>query len=144
VHEWTGYLAAALVVARIGWGFFGARYARFTQFVRSPNGVIAYFKAVATGREPRFIGHNPAGGAMILALLAGILLIATSGWALTTDALWGSSDAQGVHEFLAHGALLLVALHVAGVGLASFRHRENLVRAMIVGFKRAAAPGDVD
>jgi cytochrome b len=144
LHEWAGYVAGGLVVARVAFGFFGVRYARFSQFVRSPKEVAAYLKALAIGRERRFIGHNPAGGAMIVALLAGILLIVATGWALTTDAFWGSVAAQEAHALVAHSALILIGLHLLGVAFASFRHRENLVWAMIFGVKRAPEAGDVD
>ena len=143
LHDWAGYAAGSLVVVRIAWGFLGARYARFQHFVRSPQTVLAYLKAIATGSEARFVGHNPAGGAMIVALLIGMAATATTGWMLTTDALWGSSSAQKLHSVVAHGLLLLVLGHLAGVALASLRHRENLVRAMIFGDKRAPEPGDV-
>src|SRR5579862_4099474 len=143
LHVWAGYAAAALVALRIAWGFAGAGYARFSQFVHRPRTVLSYLRDVATGREARFIGHNPAGGAMILALLSGLIAAAFTGWMLTTDALWGVLWAQRLHSLVAHGVLLLVLGHLAGVALASFRHRENLVRAMIVGHKRAPESGDV-
>jgi len=143
VHDAAGYVAGALVAARIAWGLVGPGYARFSQFVRSPAIVLGYFKAIAEGSERRFLGHNPAGGAMIIVLLAGMAAAVATGWLMTTDAFWGSTAAQRVHSIVAHGVLLLVLVHVAGVALASVRHRENLVRAMVVGVKRAAEPGDV-
>jgi len=143
LHAWAGYLAGALVLARVVWGFVGGGYARFSQFVRGPRVVFAYLGAIARGREARFVGHNPAGGAMIVALLAAVAATAASGYALTTDAFWGSSGAQRLHSLIAHGLALLVVGHLAGVALASLRHRENLVRAMIFGNKRAPEPGDV-
>ena len=143
VHSAAGYVAAALVAARIVWGFVGPGYARFSGFVRSPAMVLGYLKSIAEGSEPRFIGHNPAGGAMIVVLLAAMATAATTGWLLTTDAFWGSTAMQYAHSIAAHFVVLLVVLHLAGVAVASVRHRENLVRAMVVGVKRAAAPGDV-
>ena len=62
---------------------------------------------------------------------------------MTTDAFWGSTALQRLHSALAHGVLLLVLAHLGGVALASLRHRENLVRAMVAGDKRAPGPGDV-
>ena len=135
LHDAVG----ALVALRVVWGFLGSRYARFTQFVRSPDTVIAYLWAIKDGSERRYIGHNPVGGAMIVVLLVAMAATAVSGWLLTTDAFWGSA----VHSLLAHGVLALVVVHVAGVTVSSLRHHENLARAMVVGAKRAAGPGDV-
>jgi cytochrome b len=143
LHELAGYVAGVLVLARVAWGFSCSGYARFSQFVRPPAAVAAYLRSIATGAERRFIGHNPAGGAMIVVLLASVMATAATGWMLTTDAFWGSLAVQRVHSFLAHGVLLLVLAHLGGVALASVRHRENLMRAMVTGNKRAAAPGDV-
>ena len=109
----------------------------------SPDTVIAYLRGLKDGSERRYIGHNPAGGAMIVVLLVAITGTAVSGWLLTTDAFWGSAVLQRVHSLLAHGVLALVVVHIAGVTLASLRHHENLARAMVVGAKRAAGPGDV-
>ena len=138
LHMLAGYTAGGLVLLRVVWGVIGTPYARFTGFVRSPRTVMAYIRAILRGTEARHVGHNPAGGAMILALLAGIVATATTGWLLTTDAFWGDERMQHLHRWSAYGVLLLVAGHLAGVALASFRHRENLVAAMIVGRKRAA------
>jgi cytochrome b len=143
LHELAGCIVGVLVLARVAWGFLGSGYARFSQFVQPPAAVAAYLGSIATGSERRFIGHNPAGGAMIVILLASMMATAATGWLLTTDAFWGSLAVQRVHSILAHGVLLLVLAHLGGVALASVRHRENLVRAMVVGDKRAAAPGDV-
>jgi cytochrome b len=143
LRDAVGYAAGALVALRVVWGFLGPRYARFAQFVRSPDTVIAYLRAIKDGSERRYIGHNPAGGAMIVVLLVAIAGTAVSGWLLTTGALWGSAVLQHVHSLLAHGVLALVVVHLAGVALASLRHHENLASAMVVGVKRAPGPGDV-
>src|SRR6185503_10077403 len=60
VHHWAGYVAACLVFMRLMWGAIGTRYARFSQFVRSPKTVMRYLSSMASGSEARYIGHNPA------------------------------------------------------------------------------------
>lgn len=142
-HEAAGYVAGALALARVVWGFVGSPYARFAQFVRAPRIVLAYLQAIAARSEARFLGHNPAGGAMIVALLIGVAAASVTGWMLTIDAFWGETWTQRLHTLAAHGLLLLVLAHLLGVALASLRHRENLVRAMIFGDKRPPEPGDV-
>jgi cytochrome b len=80
---------------------------------------------------------------MVVALIASVGATAFTGWLLTTNAFWGVSWAQHLHSLVADGVLGLVALHVGGVALASLRHRENLVAAMLTGTKRSPEPGDV-
>jgi cytochrome b len=143
LHLWAGYSAAALIAMRLIWGVIGTPHARFSQFVKSPLVVANYLKDIVTGREVRHLGHNPAGGAMIVALLATLIGLCISGWLMTTDAFWGSEMMEDIHETLANLALTLVGLHVAGVLWASFRHHENLIRAMVTGRKRVPEPGDV-
>ncbi len=143
LHEWAGYAAGALIGLRLVWGIMGTRYARFRQFIRSPGTVAAYLRDIATGREARYLGHNPAGGLMILALLATMAAVATSGWMMTTDTWFGVDWVEEVHEALASAMLGLVGLHVLGVVVASLRHRENLVRAMFTGRKRLPGGADI-
>ena len=143
IHRVAGYAAAALIAARVVWGIAGTGYARFAQFIHAPSTVFHYLADIATGREVRYLGHNPAGGAMVVALLAIVGAICLSGWLMTTDAFWGSALMEKVHETLTNVALGLIALHVGGVVLASVRHRESLIRAMITGRKRAPEGDDV-
>lgn len=143
LHLWSGYAAAALIAMRLVWGLVGTHYARFSQFVRPPLVVASYLRDVATGREARYLGHNPAGGTMIVTLLATLTGLCLSGWLLTTDAFWGSALMEGIHETLANFALLLVGLHIAGVVWTSIRHHENLLFGMVSGKKRAPELGDI-
>lgn len=172
-HEWLGYSAAALVAVRVVWGFAGSRHARFSQFVRGPRAVMAYLRSMVAGRERRYIGHNPAGAAMVVALLLSMAGTAVTGWlmaepgrqvllsGLATPALadpaFADDDGDGarggdrgdgavedLHEALANLMLFLVVLHLGGVALASLRHHENLPRAMMTGLKRPAETGDID
>lgn len=150
LHVWAGYLAALLVILRIVWGFVGTRYARFTSFVYRPRKIIRYTRDLLMFGGRRYIGHSPAGGAMVVALLMMILLIVGSGL-LAFAMLEGSGPLANyvaanrsagrvwkeVHEILANVTLGLVLVHICGVLWASLVHGENLMRAMWNGRKRA-------
>lgn len=143
LHMWAGYAAGALVALRLVWGVVGTRFARFGQFVRSPFAVAAYLRDIVTGREARYLGHNPVGGLMIMALLLTMAGVCLTGWMQTTDAYWGVEWVEDVHETIASVMLGLVGIHVLGVVVTSLRHRENLARAMITGRKRAPGAADI-
>ena len=137
LHLWAGYAIAALVAMRIVWGFMGPRHARFSDFVKGPRAVLTFLKQSMRLEAPRHLGHNPAGGAMVLLLLAMLIGLSITGYLMTTDAFWGSKLMEEIHEVLANMTLGLVGLHVLGVVVASLEHGENLVKAMITGRKRA-------
>ncbi len=137
LHLWLGYAVAGLIAFRLIWGLIGPRHARFSDFVPGPRRLIAYLHAMWQGREERHIGHNPAGGAMVIALLAMLAAISVTGYMMGMDAYFGVEWVEELHGALVNFLLLLVALHVGGVILASRRHRENLVLAMITGQKEA-------
>jgi cytochrome b len=84
-HVWAGYVVAAVVLVRIVWGFIGPEHARFSSFVRPPGAVIAYLSDAAQSRSKRYIGHNPAGGAMIVVILLSLAATAGTGMAVLAD-----------------------------------------------------------
>ncbi|BAZ94942.1 cytochrome B561 [Thiohalobacter thiocyanaticus] len=151
LHTLAGYTVLGLVAFRLLWGLIGTRHARFGDFVKRPHEVLTYIKEVLTLHPRRYLGHNPAGGLMIVLLLASLL--ATTGFGLAVYAaeegagplagmLIGVSESTGhlfeeVHEFFANFTLFLVAVHVAGVIVESLLHGENLVRSMVTGRKPA-------
>jgi cytochrome b len=137
LHIQVGYAIAGLIAFRLIWGFIGPKHARFSDFVTRPSRVLAYLRDTVALRARRYIGHNPAGGAMVVALLVMIAAICGTGYMMTTDAFWGVEWVEEVHEAAANLTLALIAVHVLGVIVASFEHRENLVRAMVTGRKRA-------
>ena len=148
LHAWAGYVIMALLGLRLIWGFVGTRYARFSNFVFSPSTIVTYLKDTLLLRARRYLGHNPVGGAMILALIASLIITTTTG-----IVVYGGEENAGllaglvservgegfedIHEFFANFTLLLVLVHVAGVVVESLIHRENLISAMITGYKRA-------
>ncbi len=146
VHVWAGYLVSGLLVFRLIWGFIGNDYARFSNFLCSPAKSIAYLKDLIALKTQRYLGHNPAGAAMIVLLLVSLLMTVITGFAV-----YGADQAAGplaaigsanekmweeVHEFFANFTLILVVVHVIGVAVESYIHRENLLRAMLHGFKK--------
>lgn len=149
VHMTLGIDLGVLFLARLLWGFMETGHARFSTFVRGPTATLGYLRDIVRGHPHRHIGHNPAGAAMVVALLAtlggllvtGVLLQATFEFeGPLVDALRWVDDASVHRLMMIHGSLVnalyvLVPLHLLGVALASVQHRENLVRAMITGYK---------
>ncbi len=136
LHKTVGYAVLAAVLLRLGWGLIGGRHARFADFVRGPGEVLRYARDILHGREERYLGHNPLGGVMVVALLTTLLVICVSGWMTTLDMFWGEDWVENLHtvavDLLVFG---LVPVHVAGVVFTSLRERTNLVKAMITGYK---------
>ncbi len=137
LHVLAGYGVIVLIGLRIAWGFVGPRHARFSSFVRRPAEVRAHLTDMVRLRAKRHLGHNPAAGAMIVALLTLIAVICATGIAMTDPAWRGAEWLEEIHEGAAALSLVLIAFHVAGVVLGSLLHGENLVAAMITGRKRA-------
>jgi cytochrome b len=169
LHVWAGYAVLGLILLRIVWGLIGTRHARFSDFVYRPSAVLGYVRDLIAHRARRYLGHNPLGGVMTIALLLSLLATTVSGLALYAaeenagplaglvagagrhkhatghDGEEGDEGAElleEVHEFFSQFTLFLVFLHIGGVVVSSLAHKENLPRAMITGRKRAASEKD--
>ncbi len=151
LHTYAGYTVFGLLLFRLLWGFMGPRHARFGNFVTRPRIAWQYLKDTLLLRAKRYLGHNPAGAAMIVLLLISLLLTTVTGMA-TYGAVesagplagwfagigeFGEDFMKETHEFFANFSVFLVALHVGGVIVESLLHRENLVRSMINGYKQS-------
>ena len=136
VHRGFGYAVLILIAVRFVWGWVGTRHARFADWVPGPRRVRDYLRQRLAGRSRRQLGHNPAAAVMILALLAGVLLVGVTGWLQTTDRFFGEGWLEELHEVLAYGVLGLVVLHVLAAVGESVHYGENLVASMIHGRKR--------
>ncbi|WP_168075213.1 cytochrome b/b6 domain-containing protein [Caulobacter sp. SSI4214] len=143
-HRYVGYAVATALVVRLLWGVIGTPHARFADFVTTPRRLLGYLKALLRGREPRYIGHNPAGAVMMLALMGLGATCAATGWMMGLDAFWGDRRVEAIHEVAANLILVMAVVHVLAALVESWRHRENLVGAMITGLKRAPSGDDVD
>jgi cytochrome b len=143
VHEWSGYVALAAASLRVVLGFVASGYWRFSQFVRGAGATLAYARGVWQHKELRYLGHNPLGGWMVLVMLADAIGAGVTGWMSITDRFWGVAWVADLHELLGEALPVLLLLHVGGAIFTSWRHRENLVAAMLHGRKPAAGPDDV-
>ena len=184
LHSWVGYGVGIYLLVRIVWGFVGTKHARFADFTYGPSAALRYLGDLLLFRARRYLGHSPAGGLMVFALLASLSATTVSGIALlaveenqgplapwlgqaiaeqdsgTERGMLASAHAseeerdedhehgkegeaeseealEEVHEFCSNLTLFLIVLHIGGVAVASMAHRENLVRAMVTGLKRA-------
>lgn len=143
-HRYVGDGVAVALAVRVAWGFVGSAHARFSDFVTSPRAVLSHLATAITRRDRRYVGHNPAGGAMILALMTLIGLTCLTGWMQELDAFWGVEWVQEVHALCSNLIIALAAIHVVAAIVESVLHRENLILAMITGRKRRASGTDID
>lgn len=146
LHSHAGYTVILLILFRLLWGFWGSRYARFSQFLPSTRNLLRYLKQLATGNAVHFMGHNPAGSAMTVTLLTSITITVISGIMLfamegqgplagTAVMYWNDRLVVDAHHFFSDFTLVLVFVHVAGVLFTGILKRENLLLSMITGRK---------
>lgn len=150
-HFYSGYSILTLLLFRIGWGFVGSETSRFSQFLRSPLEGLRHLASFGGKRMPDTeIGHNAAGGWMVMALLGTLLLQVTTGLFAGDDsgALgplgYHLSKATGikvgsVHVFTFNVILGLTSLHILAIGAYAIFKRHDLVRPMVTGKKRLPA-----
>ncbi len=135
-HRLIGYVVLGAITIRLIWGFVGTKHARFCDFVPGPRKFFRHVQEVRGGTDVRHIGHNPAGGAMVVVLMVMLAIIGLSGWSMGLDMFHHVRWMRMVHELSVNLTLMLVILHIGGVVWESWRHRENLVVAMITGNKK--------
>ena len=137
IHVVLGYTVLGLVAFRFLWGVIGTRYARFSSFPVAPRRVLEYLKSLFTRSPQHHVGHNPAGSLAIYAILALALLAGVTGYAAYNE-IGGEWLAQ-LHEGASNAMLGLVLIHIGAVIASSLIHRENLVGAMLNGYKKGRA-----
>ena len=145
-HMRCGYAALSLLLFRLVWGLLGSTTARFSSFVTSPRAVLEYFSCMRKNQTIHHIGHNPAGGWMVLALLGMVLLITGSGLFANDDMMSEgplahhaserfSDLATALHESGFYFMLALVGMHLAAIAFYLLVKKENLVLPMLTGIK---------
>ena len=147
-HMKSGYAILALVSFRILWGFAGGDTARFSSFVKGPGAAFAYARETFAGRHPFTVGHNPAGGAMVVVMVVAIFLQAFTGLFVDDEiATQGPLAAKvsgavvgrmgWIHHYNPWLLVLLVAMHVTAIALYRKVLRTNLVTPMVTGIADA-------
>jgi cytochrome b len=147
-HFWSGYAILTLILFRIAWGFVGSTTARFTDFVKGPSAAFGHLRDLLGRGRPREAGHNPVGGAMVVALLLAVLLQVAAGF-FSADTDMGTVNgplallvadkwierATAFHKFWINVLIWMVALHVLAAIVYLVWKRQNLIGAMLTGRK---------
>ena len=163
VHIWIGWIAMAVLVIRLVWGFIGPKEARFTAFLPDPRAAVSHLFSLLRGKPKEYPSHNPAGAIMVYALWACLAAVIATGliltdaktpiaiakeraaveqgdWSVLAEDGEGEESSEGsgeivkeIHETAANLMLILALIHVAGVAAESYALKRNLVRPMIKG-----------
>lgn len=161
-HQWNGLCVLVVIVFRVLWGLFGGSTARFSSFLRGPRAALLYAVSLLRGRPQHFLGHNPLGGWVVMALLILVAAQAMTGLYTTDDIIVYAPMADTVsdatmasasawHQRIYPILLWLIGLHVVANIAYSLFGRDNLVLAMLIGRKPAldyidrapATPGSI-
>ena len=146
IHEWSGFVILSLLLFRVGWGFFGSKPSRFSDFVCGPKAVLRYARGLLRKDSPLHFGHNPLGGWSILAMLLALFVQAGTGLFANDDILtegplynWVSKATSDfitdIHQWNQGVVVALVAIHLLAILFYFFVKRENLVGPMITGVR---------
>ncbi len=145
-HMLLGYFILGLVIFRILWGFVGTKHARFSEFFPTPAKISAYVKALKSGEQLRYAGHNPLGSLMVLLMILLILLQAVSGLFINDDIFsegpyYGvlGAELQQAMEFIHHNVfdvmIYAIGLHIFAVLYYRLKKKIDLITPMITGKK---------
>jgi cytochrome b len=146
LHGWVGDAVLTLLLFRVSWGFLGSETARFSRFLTSPQTAFEHLKR-AFQREPdRQVGHNPAGGWMVLLLLVLLFVETLTGLYVANDIAdegpltelmppWAANAIASSHAILWDALLAAIALHILAIAAFAAIKGQNLLRPMITGTK---------
>jgi cytochrome b len=136
LHRIVGYTVLGLLAFRLVWGFWGSRYSRFRMVGVRLRAAPHYLWNLRRGMTGRYIGLNPAGTSMLVALLLAIAVSAITGAMSVTVTFFGLWWVEDTHAIASDAVIVLAVVHVLGVVLMGLLQRENLIRAMFTGRKR--------
>lgn len=138
-HQLMAYTLAALLIARICWGFYGSITARFSHFAATPLAAFHYIR-----QTKPVVGHNPAGAYMIFLLIALVSLQLLTGLATFDNSYISDgplvrllseewvSLASKIHKLNIDLIIICVAIHVFAAVWHSWKH-DNVIVTLITG-----------
>lgn len=131
-HMLAGLLLGGLVALRLIWGLIGSKYARFSTFALRPIDLVSYLKGILTGDKKLWAGHNPASSWAALVMMGSAVMLAVTGYFMTTGY---KEEFEDAHELFANAFLVTALLHTAGVIIHSLRHQDGIALSMVHGKK---------
>lgn len=149
-HAWIGDSLLALLFFRVLWGFWGSDTDRFSRFVAPPREALGHLAKMFRHEPDRQVGHNPAGGWMVLLLLVLLFGETLSGLYVANDVADEGpltelvpapiADAiTALHWIFWYALLAAVTVHVLAVLVYLVAKKQNLVLPMVTGRKTLPA-----
>ncbi len=147
LHFLSGYTLATLLLFRLVWGLIGSDTARFARFMQGPTAAYRHLSRLHRREPDTEIGHNAAGGWMVLLLLALLAVQVGTGLCANDDIdregplakyvgkAW-SDRLTELHSINFTVLQIVVALHVVAIAAYALLKRQDLVRPMVTGWKR--------
>lgn len=148
LHVALGYAAGVLVVFRLVWGIVGPKYSRFSDFTLRFDALKEYILTLIHPSK-HYIGHNPAAGFVMIAMLLTVILAVLSGILaygiqenngflafLHTEYFRDMKWFKEIHEFFVNLLWVLIAAHVGGVLVDRLLHRaDRTLPSILDGYK---------
>ena len=147
LHFYFGYATGALIAFRLLWGIIGPASVRLGALFPSPKALIAYLGSLFTRRPSGVAGHNPLGALSVLAMLAALITQVVTGLCSEDDGLFLEGplveyldsamvlQMTAIHHYSSRVVMALIVLHLAAILFYRVWKHENLVTAMVTGWK---------
>ncbi len=132
-HKALGYIALTFTIVRIFWGFSTNDQARFTNFPLRPHSLFTYSKNLFSGKLVNYPGHNPIASWVYFLIWASVIALGVTGFMMGLDAYWGEAWLEDLHKTISNGLLVLVLVHLAGIGIDSWKFKRKTWLGMING-----------
>lgn len=135
LHNISGYVAFAVTILRLGWGFVTKDQASFSSFPLKVSEIFSYIKSLPFKNAKKYPGHNPLAAWVYLFMWGLVFGLGITGYMMGLDAYWGETWLEELHETMSNALMFLVVLHFIGIGFDSWKFRRKTWLGMITGQK---------